>query len=122
MKGFFAFILCLLILGLTFQDTITYVTWKVNQDYISKNLCLEKGQATSTCKGKCQLQEQFSESRNTESNKTPNFQEERLLVVYLPSLLNQEFSITYFHRSNPYLYKEKYSYLIQTQIFHPPQV
>lgn len=54
-----------------FSKAITMLSFQINQDYIAKNLCEQKDNIKSCCKGKCYLAKQLSEEDNSEKNSSP---------------------------------------------------
>lgn len=70
MKNFLSLSLSLLILQGCFQDISILLAFKANQEYIAENLCINRFNLESDCKGKCILMQKLTESRKKES-KTP---------------------------------------------------
>jgi hypothetical protein len=61
-----------LVLAFSFQPfskVYIYVDFLIHQDYIAKNLCLEKEKPESTCAGNCQLRKELKEG--TSQNEVP---------------------------------------------------
>lgn len=61
-------ILSISILSVALQDVIIYIGFKVNQNYIAQNLCVNIDDIASTCHGTCYLQDQLSESKEAEKH------------------------------------------------------
>lgn len=47
------------------RPVIPYIEYAVLKDYISKNLCVNKDNPKSCCRGKCYLEKQLKESAET---------------------------------------------------------
>ena len=67
-------IIILFYLVITSQNTIAYLYFKINQNYIAKNLCVQKDAEDNLCMGSCYLkaiQERVTENKDKENNATP---------------------------------------------------
>ncbi len=71
MKQLLSTILILSILSFQFTDLLIYLSFKINQDYIAKNLCVEKDIEGSTCKGCCQLKKKLEKSTEQKEQVPP---------------------------------------------------
>ncbi|MEN8115412.1 MAG: hypothetical protein ABFS16_00415 [Bacteroidota bacterium] len=71
MKQIFSVILVFSILSLQFSELLIYVSFKLNQDYIAKNLCVEKDVEGSTCKGCCQLKKKVTDQQEQKKDLPP---------------------------------------------------
>lgn len=80
MRQIFSIVLILAIALHLFSELGIYISFKINQDYISKNLCVEKDIPNSTCHGCCQLKkklktsEEQKEENPQSTNKKPEIQ------------------------------------------------
>lgn len=54
----------LLLLTQTFSKWAVVIGYELNQDYISKNLCINKAQPNLHCNGKCQMMKKLAEEEN----------------------------------------------------------
>lgn len=70
--------------------SFVFFNFKMNQDYISKNLCVEKEIVESTCKGNCQLK---IELKKVEKKSETPFENK--------SMVESEISVLYFQEVNP---------------------
>lgn len=109
-----------LILGVSFQDTLTYITFKLNEEFIAANLCINK-EVDSSCHGHCQLVKEY-ENDNQEAKKNYLKIDERLFQNYISVSTNLPTKQFHLDRNNKFIYKELYSYSISESIFHPPKV
>ena len=120
MKEFLSTILIAAILSYQFSTLIIYVSFKINQDYIAKNLCVEKDIEGSTCKGCCQLKKKMYEQEEQQKN--------------IPALSTSKIEIFFFNENPEYLsflteasehsdfyFQNKYKYLSDNSVFRPPQ-
>lgn len=119
-KNLVLLLMTFLILGVSFQDTLTYVTFKINEEYIATNLCINK-EVDKSCHGHCQLEKKFEES-NDESKKNYLSLEERLFQNYCNSLQNAILGIEPSVTQNNYFYADRRLKTLPNSIFHPPRV
>jgi hypothetical protein len=120
LKYIISAILILSILSFQFSDLLVYISFKINQDYIAKNLCVEKDIVGSTCKGCCQLKkklennakqkEQVPPAQNSKQN-IDFFTFNYLINNYFP--LPVEVTKSYLCRLN--------NYKFLSSIFRPPE-
>lgn len=119
MKYTISFIMILFILTSQLSELMIYISFKANQSYIAKNLCIEKDVENSTCMGCCQLKKQMQN------------QQERKKEFPLLENLKQGFNF-YISADDEKLftesriveeikYIENYEYIFSHLIFHPPQ-
>jgi hypothetical protein len=71
LKSFIVTILILAFFFFQFSEGLVYLSFKINQDYIAKNLCIEKDVAGSTCKGCCQLKKKLNEQKEQKEQLPP---------------------------------------------------
>lgn len=101
---------------------LVYTEFKVNQDFISKVLCENKTQKTSTCNGHCQLQKQLKADDNRTKTPVNNSTEKLEVQLFVDTLQNfNTFKIDEVH-----CFVSAYSFSMVigeiSPIFHPPQV
>ncbi len=120
LKHIISTILILSVLSFQFSDLLVYISFKINQDYIAKNLCVEKDIEGSTCKGCCQLKKKLE--KNTEQKEqVPPVQNNKQNIDfftlnylpnnYFPVLL--EITKSFLSRLN--------NYKFLSSIFRPPK-
>lgn len=120
MKNLFASILIFSILSFQFSELLVYVSFKINQDYIAKNLCIEKDTENSTCKGCCQLKKKVSEQQE-QKNQFPQNQTEKQNINFCNHSF--QYAIILNPHSKVLLLKpqKQYSFSYLHSIFHPPE-
>ena len=123
MKGLFSIILSILMLLGSFKEAAIYFSFKMNQDYIAKNFCVEKDVEDSTCKGGCQLKEKIEETRKEEPQQTPTqrTKETQPIVIDLHHLVKTSICLQGFKSIFNSKILDNYSYQLIFNIFHPPQ-
>lgn len=119
-KNLFASILILSILSFQFSELLVYSVFKINQDYIAKNLCVEKDVEDSTCKGCCQLAKKVNEQQEQKQELPPNQLEKQNINFCkqgdtLNFLIYPIVNIVQQKPQTHYLFISYYS------IFHPPE-
>ena len=121
MKHFLAFLLILSVLSFQLSEMIIYVSFKINQGYIAKNLCVEKDIESSTCKGCCQLKKKL-EDQQQKKEALPGNQIEKLDINFCTHQQNK--LLVYHPNSNVIRVSKKdlYRSVFNGNVFHPPQV
>jgi len=65
---------CILYLGIILfyliRPSLPYIEYVIRQDYIEKNLCVQKDYPENTCHGKCYLHEQLNKQSDTHDTET----------------------------------------------------
>ena len=65
MKKVFSILMATLILLITFQRGLIVIHFKLNQDYIEKNYCVNKTKPKLQCHGQCQLKKELQKTSYT---------------------------------------------------------
>lgn len=63
--------LALLILLQSLSVVGIFISFKINQDYIAKNLCINRNKPAKKCNGKCQLTKKIAESTEKKPDQAP---------------------------------------------------
>ena len=115
------FILLAAFLMQLFSNTIIYATFLMQQDYIAKNLCIDKDVKESTCEGKCQLKEELS--KNSENNEKPlmTTNEKQEIVFCSCDKINSIEYIVMESRVLPTTYRFSHSLPHLSQLYIPPR-
>ena len=123
MKLLYSIIISTLLLLPSFGNVVIYLTFKVNQDEISKTLCVKKEVKNNTCNGKCYLAKQLKKAAEKEKQESSNVKEKQELV-YTQTASNYNFTpIITIEKTRMMVsrYCEK-SKSVAVSIFHPPLV
>ncbi len=118
-------VLILLLLSQPLGMTWIYVSFKLNQAIIAKDLCVQKNIKGNKCQGCCQLKKQLKNSDQTEQKELPKSQRikgespyyNRLLHSRDNSIIPQQKEETYFTRNT---WVENLFVIVE--IFHPPKI
>ena len=87
MKNIMVYILVVLMSLPAFTGVATYISWRINQDYIAKYLCENKDKKELKCKGKCHLMKNLKKSEQQENIPLPLKLKELNLQPYIYSEL-----------------------------------
>lgn len=122
MREIAAILLSFLILSVSAKEMAVFMVFKINQNYIAKNLCVNRNAPELKCHGKCQLTRVVTENKNKE-DKYPASNPENKQLTFLVDVLLE---ICFFNeeQKQPLLagYVNNYSHLFTTNIFQPPRV
>lgn len=99
---------------------IIYINFKINQDYIAKNLCVKKEIANNDCEGGCCLKESLEKEEKSE-NPLPNFPKEKSETFFIPVQLKQTLQKGQVISNIHFIYMDKPTQDYPLSIFHPPQ-
>lgn len=114
-----------LMLIVSFRDVVSLLSFKVNQDYISNFLCINRDVPKSTCQGKCMLSKTIKEAHEQDGNsKIPLVTENKqsLIFLILDDKKEYDFHLNFFKKklfvADQHFVDSQYI----SDIFHPPQV
>ena len=123
MRDFLIGIFIFLLLPNLYVDSVVYVAFKLQQDYIVKNLCVQKDEVINTCNGSCVLGARIKKANeNQEDQNYPGKQKTRIFPVYIATI-NTTSSLFFLNSSESGF--QRASIVPQEtgcDIFHPPQV
>jgi hypothetical protein len=100
------------------------VSFKINQEYIEKVLCINKNEPIITCRGKCYLVEQLQKTEEHEERDASTHKKERVELVY--HLFKNVYPCPGFLESqvlklNPSYYCKDYAFDYPYDFFRPPK-
>jgi hypothetical protein len=75
----------------SFGNIIVYAKFKINQDEISKTICIQRKIANNTCNGRCELRKSLKKFDDNE-RKMDNSLKEKLELVYIQNNVETTFS------------------------------
>lgn len=99
-----------------------YIDFKINQDYIAKELCVMKDKPDNCCQGNCHLKKQLEKANQTTSKKLPKAVLAKIKVELFYSQEQQKIVVNqkYFQQ-----HSEPVSFYISPGIkgiYHPPKI
>ncbi|MBK8503158.1 MAG: hypothetical protein IPL46_13635 [Saprospiraceae bacterium] len=74
--------LLLLILVTSLRDGLVLIGFKINQQYIAQNLCVERNFEESLCHGSCQLKMRLAENHERDQNPAIILLNDQLPVIF----------------------------------------
>jgi len=101
------------------------IDFKINQDFISKVLCINREKPMIMCNGKCYLSEQLKKAEEQEEKQPPTNTKERLEVIYYYAKSSFDFPFDpdcFLSKLNPACIAEFYTSSFIADIFHPPKL
>ena len=119
MKKVFSILMATLILLITFQRGLIVIHFKLNQDYIEKNYCVNKTKPKLQCHGQCQLKKELQKTSDTNLENLSIYKHIELipLKINIFKIEKIEFRETLkisFYREDLFIQN------IVKRIFHPP--
>jgi len=103
------------------SDSFTLMAFKIDQEYIAKNLCIEKEVENNSCQGCCQLKKQLAKNK-TQDTAIPDQKERKLQIDFFSAQLNIN-SPDLSSQTIPHLYIYQVITIgFLSQIFHPPKL
>ncbi|WP_235832326.1 hypothetical protein [Flavobacterium zhairuonense] len=121
LKRLFVIFLSCMLLVPSFGSFFVYTSFKLNQEEISKTICVQRKLVFNTCNGRCELQKSLKKYADNEKRMQNNLKE-KAEVVYIQSSILNNFKFTGVIESKAKIYAsfEKKPIAIANSIFHPP--
>lgn len=111
----------------SFSKLLTYVRFKLNQDYIAQNLCVQRTVKNNKCNGNCQLEAEFEktdladdDSKSEPSTPPSSHKSEVHFIFIITDLCIFKF-LNAFNTDFKWNYHCHKSSLHLLQVFHPPK-
>ncbi|MBS2098681.1 hypothetical protein [Carboxylicivirga linearis] len=121
MKKVLVIFLSAISLTASLHYSFTLLIFKINQNYIAQNLCIQKEIEDNTCQGCCHLKKELTKQNNQETN-LPEESQRKVLIDFFP---NRIISFNPSHTAQKVLfgsYQIFYMLRITKDIFHPPKL
>lgn len=126
MKSLFSIGMSLLVLIGTFSDAFIYITFKINQDYIAQELCVNQDKPEVMCQGKCFLDDQLARvntSQPTRNTTPPKFEKKDIPLFFKKNSSSNEILACLNKKKQPTITEDLFDYEKHLKgVFHPPQV
>ncbi|WP_321344448.1 hypothetical protein [uncultured Draconibacterium sp.] len=119
MKYLISFAIICAVFMFQFSELLILFSFKINQDYIAKNLCIEKDVEGSTCKGCCQLEKRMHE-QDEQKKELPPQQNEKQNIDFCVPLSGIDLAIYSGKENLTGKILPKYSFQNLFKVFHPP--
>ncbi|MDQ6531524.1 hypothetical protein [Flavobacterium sp. LHD-85] len=105
----------------SFGSFFVYTSFKLNQEEISKTICVQRKMVFNSCNGRCELQKSLKKYADNEKRMQNNLKEKAEVVYIQTSILNN-FKLTGLIESKAKIFTSfnKKPIAIANSIFHPP--
>lgn len=114
-------ILITAILSYQLSSLLVYMSFKINQEYIAKNLCVEKDVEGSTCKGCCQLKKKIHEQEEQQKN-MPVPVDNKSEINFFNEVSDGDNLILESSQAKQYFHQNNYLFFSINSVFHPPRI
>ena len=123
MRDFLIGIFIFLLIPNLYVDSVVFVAFKIQQDYIVKNLCVQKDEVVNTCNGNCVLTDQLIKvEAEQENSEYPANSKTRILLDYVAFENNFSINTSLIVKKRISVYDELAIHQTSLgDIFHPPQ-
>jgi len=99
---------------------LIYISFKINQDYIVKNLCVEKDIEGSTCKGCCQLKKKLEKNTEQKEQVPPTQNSKQNIDLFAINYLTNSYLPVSIEIAKHFL-SALNNYKFLSSIFRPPK-
>jgi len=115
-------ILILLVMSQTFSHWFMIMSFKLNQDYIAKNLCENRNRPKLKCKGNCVLMKKLEQQEKKEQNSpvTLKFETSAFVISSRSFFASLDFASAFIPKSYLPLFNTGKPVGRILPIFHPP--
>ena len=103
---------------------VVYSSFKLNQEEISRTLCVQKDLVKNTCNGRCVLELKLKKLEQDQKNNEVNIKEKSEIVFTLTSILDKEIKsfISTVEKNVIVGNSPSYFFSLISSIFHPPSI
>ncbi|MBP1225080.1 hypothetical protein [Flavobacterium sp. 1355] len=121
MKRFFIILLSCMLLVPSFGSFFVYTSFKLNQEEISKTICVQRKMVFNSCNGRCELQKSLKKYADNEKRMQNNLKE-KTEVVYIQNTATANFKLVTPIQSSEKLFasSDKKPISVSNSTFHPP--
>ncbi|MCD0471259.1 hypothetical protein [Flavobacterium sp. JAS] len=114
------FLSCMLLLP-SFGSFLVYTSFKLNQEEISKTICVQRKMIFNSCNGRCELQKSLKKYSDNEKKMQDNLKEKGE-VVYIQNTIIADFKLIMPIKSEVkvFAYFDKKPISVSNSTFRPP--
>lgn len=120
LKQFIVILLSVILLLPSFGNVFVYAKFKINQDEISKTICIQRKLVNNSCNGRCELQKSLKKFEDNEKKMTNHLKGKPELVYVLNVLESSVFIIPTFSVTNNYFTFDNKTNSVSLSNFRPP--
>ncbi|PWB26121.1 hypothetical protein DCO46_06835 [Flavobacterium sp. HTF] len=105
----------------SFGSFFAYTSFKLNQEEISKTICVQRKMLFNSCNGRCELQKSLKKYADNEKRMHDNLKE-KAEVVYIQNIgvINYELVATIEYEVKLFASFDKKPIAVSNSTFHPP--
>lgn len=121
LKKILIIFLSIMLLVPSFGSFFVYTSFKLNQEEISKTICVQRKMLFNSCNGRCELQKSLKKYADNEK-KMQNNLKEKVEIVYLQNTITNEFKLVNPIESKVALFAtlDQKPIAVSTTTFRPP--
>ncbi|MDW8852531.1 hypothetical protein SD960_20690 [Flavobacterium sp. MMLR14_040] len=121
MKRIFIIFLSCMLLVPSFGSFFVYTSFKLNQEEISKTICVQRKMVFNSCNGRCELQKSLKKYSDNEKRMQNNLKE-KAEVVYIQNTATANFKLVTPIESPAKLFAsfDAKPISVSNSTFHPP--
>jgi hypothetical protein len=121
LKKIIIIFLSFMLLMPSFGSFCVYTTFKLNQDEISKTICVQRKMLFNSCNGRCELQKSLKKYADNEKKMHDNLKEKaEVIYIHTISLSNLKLVLPITTRKAIFAYFDKKPISVSNSTFHPP--
>ncbi|WP_337967015.1 hypothetical protein [uncultured Flavobacterium sp.] len=121
MKKIIIIFLSAMLLLPSFGSFLVYTSFKLNQEEISKTICVQRKMIFNSCNGRCELQKSLKKYSDNEKRMQDNLKE-KAEIVYIQNTITPDFTLIIpieSERKN-FAYFNRKPISVSNLTFHPP--
>ncbi|WP_229029177.1 hypothetical protein [Flavobacterium sp. SLB02] len=121
MRKIIIIFLSIMLLMPSFGSFCVYTTFKLNQEEISKTICVQRKMIFNSCNGRCELQKSLKKYADNEKKMHDNLKE-KAEVIYIQNIALNPFKLVapITSRKAVFAYFDKKPISVSNATFHPP--
>lgn len=105
----------------SFGSFLVYTSFKLNQEEISKTICVQRKMVFNSCNGRCELQKSLKKYSDNEKRMQDNLKE-KAEIVYIQNTITADFTLIIPIKSERknFAYFNRKPISVSNLTFHPP--
>ncbi|MEL1254229.1 hypothetical protein AAEO57_10610 [Flavobacterium sp. DGU38] len=121
MKRFFVIFLSCMLLVPSFGSFFVYTSFKLNQEEISKTICVQRKMIFNSCNGRCELQKSLKKYADNEKRMQNNLKE-KVEIVYIQNTPTANYKLVTPIESGVTIFSssDEKPIAVSNSTFHPP--
>ncbi|TDP02487.1 hypothetical protein [Flavobacterium sp. 245] len=107
----------------SFGNFFVYASFKINQEEISKTICVQRKQVFNNCNGRCELQKSLKKYADNEK-KMDNNLKEKSEIVYIQNTITAQYNLIapIESKTENFAALDKKPISVSNAAFHPPSL